>query len=71
MKAEEDASDDKWILFDDNIYKLHGDMDHSERKKNYFGFDKAESSLLICTDVAARGIDVNGLPFGELQVLIH
>ena len=32
-------------------------MDHSERKVNFFGFDKAESSLLICTDVASRGLD--------------
>ena len=32
-------------------------MDHSERKQNYFGFDKAEASLLICTDVASRGLD--------------
>ncbi len=42
-----------------HIYKLHGDMDHSERKKNYFGFDKAEHSILICTDVASRGLDFN------------
>lgn len=32
-------------------------MDHSERKKNFFGFDKAEHSILICTDVASRGLD--------------
>ena len=45
-------------LFDGLVYKLHGDMDHSDRKTNFFGFDKAEeSSLLICTDVASRGLD--------------
>ena len=32
-------------------------MDHSERKKNYFDFDKSEHSILICTDVASRGLD--------------
>lgn len=32
-------------------------MDHSERKKNFFGFDKADHSILICTDVASRGLD--------------
>lgn len=32
-------------------------MDHSERKKNFAGFDKAEHSVLICTDVASRGLD--------------
>ena len=32
-------------------------MDHSERKQNFFGFDKADHSVLICTDVASRGLD--------------
>ena len=32
-------------------------MDHTERKKNYFSFEKASSSVLICTDVASRGLD--------------
>jgi ATP-dependent RNA helicase DDX31/DBP7 len=36
-------------------------MDHSERKKNYFGFDKAERAILICTDVASRGLDFKGV----------
>lgn len=30
------------VLSGGHIYKLHGDMDHNERKKNYFGFDKAD-----------------------------
>ena len=49
------------VLFDGNIYKLHGDMDHGDRKKNFFGFDKGTSSLLICTDVASRGLDFKGV----------
>jgi ATP-dependent RNA helicase DDX31/DBP7 len=44
-------------MADGHIYKLHGDMDHNERKKNFFGFDKAQHSILICTDVASRGLD--------------
>jgi len=32
-------------------------MDHSERKSNYLQFDKNDKSLLICTDVASRGLD--------------
>ena len=32
-------------------------MDHGDRKKNFFGFDKGTSSLLVCTDVASRGLD--------------
>lgn len=45
------------ILAGGHVYKLHGDMDHSERKKNFFGFDKADHAILICTDVASRGLD--------------
>ena len=45
------------VLCEGHIYKLHGDMDHNERKKNFFGFDKADRSVLICTDVASRGLD--------------
>ena len=44
-------------MFDGHVYKLHGDMDHGDRKTNFFGFDKQEASLLICTDVASRGLD--------------
>ena len=44
-------------LFDGMVFRLHGDMDHADRKVNFFGFDKAEASLLICTDVASRGLD--------------
>ena len=55
---EEDKAISKCqVLFDGHIYKLHGDMDHGDRKKNFFGFDKGTSSLLICTDVASRGLD--------------
>ena len=38
-------------------------MDHEARKRNYFGFDKNQSSesspgsVLVCTDVASRGLD--------------
>ena len=28
------------VMFDDHVYKLHGDMDHGDRKTNFFGFDK-------------------------------
>ena len=49
------------VLFEGNVYKLHGDMDHSDRKTNYKGFDKAEAAVLVCTDVASRGLDFKGV----------
>lgn len=42
---------------------LHGDRKPAERKANLQAFKDMEVKFLICTDVAARGIDVNGLPF--------
>lgn len=42
---------------------LHGDRKPAERKANLERFKKNEVKFLICTDVAARGIDINGLPF--------
>lgn len=45
------------LLFDGHMAKLHGDMDQDQRKQNYFAYDKGEKGVLICTDVASRGLD--------------
>lgn len=42
---------------------LHGDRKPHERKANLESFKKEQVKFLICTDVAARGIDISGLPF--------
>lgn len=42
---------------------LHSDRKPQERKANLQKFKDAKVKFLICTDVAARGIDVSGLPF--------
>lgn len=42
---------------------LHGDRKPHERKANLETFKKQQARFLICTDVAARGIDISGLPF--------
>nr|XP_045606547.1 ATP-dependent RNA helicase Ddx1-like [Procambarus clarkii] len=42
---------------------LHGDRKPNERKANLQKFKDGGVKFLICTDVAARGIDVGGLPF--------
>ncbi|KAF5287984.1 hypothetical protein FQA39_LY15566 [Lamprigera yunnana] len=42
---------------------LHGDRKPHERKANLETFKKCGVKFLICTDVAARGIDISGLPF--------
>lgn len=44
---------------------LHGDRKPNERKENLELFKSKQKKFLICTDVAARGIDITGLPFSE------
>lgn len=50
-------------VFDDTIYKLHGDMDHSTRNMMYTKFNHSTSGLMLCTDVAARGLDFKSVKF--------
>ena len=40
---------------------LHGDMDQAARDMTMKKFKEKKITLLVCTDVAARGIDVNNL----------
>lgn len=40
---------------------LHGDMGQKERELAMKRFKEKKASLMVCTDVAARGIDVNDL----------
>merc|ERR1740130_1724404 len=42
---------------------LAGGRQHKERKDNLEAFKGGDVRFLICTDVAARGLDIAGLPF--------
>ncbi|CAK8692162.1 unnamed protein product [Clavelina lepadiformis] len=42
---------------------LHSDRKPPERRSNLEKFKKNQVRHLICTDVAARGIDISGVPF--------
>ncbi|KAL6449522.1 hypothetical protein SBY92_004435 [Candida maltosa Xu316] len=43
------------------IYKLHGNLTMGRRSRNLEDFKSHNNSVLICTDVAARGIDVKNV----------
>mmetsp|Transcript_27331 Transcript_27331/g.20468 ORF Transcript_27331/g.20468 Transcript_27331/m.20468 type:complete len:165 (+) Transcript_27331:703-1197(+) len=49
--------EERELLFGGRVFKLHGNLEHAARKQNFFGFDSKASALLICTDVASRGLD--------------
>lgn len=47
---------------------LHGDRKPNERKANLELFKQGKVKFLICTDVAARGLDITGLPFSKSSI---
>uniref|UniRef100_A0A182YRF1 ATP-dependent RNA helicase n=1 Tax=Anopheles stephensi TaxID=30069 RepID=A0A182YRF1_ANOST len=50
------------------FYKLHGRMTQIERCSVFHAFRETTAAVLICTDVAARGIDI---PLVDLVVQYH
>mmetsp|Transcript_14690 Transcript_14690/g.19267 ORF Transcript_14690/g.19267 Transcript_14690/m.19267 type:complete len:602 (+) Transcript_14690:100-1905(+) len=40
------------------VFGLHGKMPQRRRQTSYKSFTESESGILLCTDVAARGIDI-------------
>jgi len=60
------------------ILKLHGNMPQGQRTSTFVRFVRAETGVLICTDVAARGLDFPAVstiiqfdPPGEPQEYVH
>ncbi|PRW60362.1 DEAD-box ATP-dependent RNA helicase 17 [Chlorella sorokiniana] len=60
------------------ILKLHGNMPQSERTAAFLAFTKAPAGVLLCTDVAARGLDFPAVtdivqfdPPGEAAEYVH
>ena len=41
-----------------SLYKLHGEVNQSERSKTFKDFCTSGNGVLLCTDVAARGLDM-------------
>lgn len=44
-----------------NIGELHGDMSQGRRTQVLRDFAKAKTQILVATDIAARGIDIEGI----------
>jgi superfamily II DNA/RNA helicase len=44
-----------------NAGQLHGDMDQSERMATLESFKQGAITLLVCSDVAARGLDIDDM----------
>ncbi|MBL8628634.1 MAG: DEAD/DEAH box helicase, partial [Rhodospirillaceae bacterium] len=44
-----------------NVVALHGDMPQPKRMEMLAKFKSGEAKLLVCSDVAARGLDISGV----------
>ncbi|MEZ5831475.1 MAG: C-terminal helicase domain-containing protein [Dongiaceae bacterium] len=44
-----------------NAARLHGDMSQPARTETLDKFKRGEARLMVCSDVAARGLDIKGL----------
>ncbi|KAJ4957579.1 hypothetical protein NE237_024690 [Protea cynaroides] len=47
----------KQLFIKCRTFQLHGNMEHESRRSMFQGFNAEKSALLLCTDVAARGLD--------------
>eukprot|EP00178_Gracilaria_changii_P002099 TRINITY_DN1310_c0_g1_i1.p1 TRINITY_DN1310_c0_g1~~TRINITY_DN1310_c0_g1_i1.p1 ORF type:complete len:791 (-),score=99.05 TRINITY_DN1310_c0_g1_i1:8318-10690(-) len=45
------------------IYRIHGNHSQKDRTESLQGFRQSSRAVLLCTDVAARGLDLSGLSF--------
>eukprot|EP00667_Euglena_gracilis_P003413 EG_transcript_3419 len=66
------------LLVPYNIFRLHGNVDQLERVSVYKAFSQCPRGVLLCTDVAARGVDFPGVTWivqydtpGEERNYIH
>ncbi|XP_050459309.1 probable ATP-dependent RNA helicase CG8611 [Cataglyphis hispanica] len=57
-KPMDDDDEDSDPLVDVEFFKLHGNMTQKERTEVFKTFSQAKSGVLLCTDVAARGLDM-------------
>ncbi|XP_070582015.1 ATP-dependent DNA helicase DDX31-like [Ptychodera flava] len=57
----EDDDDDDDDDEDIDFFQLHGNMSQDERTRVYHSFVECTSGVLLCTDVAARGLDLPGV----------
>jgi len=57
-RSEEKEKETYQPLLNIKIWKLHGDLDQKVRTETYNTFIQSTGGILICTDVAARGLDL-------------
>ena len=64
-RACDKVSDDSASL-GEKVSALHGDMAQGARERSLRKFAQRELNILVCTDVAARGIDID-----DVSIVVH
>lgn len=66
------------IFLNCKVFRLHGEMENADRRTAFQEFKTAKSALLMCTDIAARGLDFPKVrciiqydPPGEATEYVH
>ena len=53
-----------------DCFDIHGQQKQQKRTNTFFDFCKAEKGMLLCTNVAARGLDIPSVVCDSLIFLL-
>ena len=48
-----------------NACELHGNLSQTQRIQAFLDFKEGKYEFMLATDLAARGLDITGLPYGN------
>ncbi|KAL3332453.1 hypothetical protein AABB24_032829 [Solanum stoloniferum] len=78
LSRQHSDTDVKQLFLKCNTLRLHGNMNHEDRRTTFHAFKTEKSALLLSTDVAARGLDFPKVrciiqydPPGEATEYVH
>src|SRR5690606_8051516 len=58
VSLEKDKIGENERLINAPLFKLHGQLTQEERRSTFQTFSNSSGGVLMCTDVAARGLDI-------------
>jgi hypothetical protein len=70
-KVETDEVANKLVDRGFDAEAIHGDVTQFQRELILKKFKYKKVNILVATDVAARGLDITGLPFGRTFFIVH
>ena len=56
----------KRVVVSEQVMCIYGKMKQSQRTDIFYQFNAAKSGVLLCTDIAARGLDIPEVCVGTM-----